>query len=193
MRGAAAAQVLGTTGSAAARRLLYPGVMSSEEAPEADAAAGPPAAKPPTIVVALLGVNLLLSAGGLFMAVKKGKPAHAGGAEHAAEAGPPPREVTGSLITLDPFVVNLNEPQSSRYLKVQVQVEVANSAAVKMFDKSKQLIRDDLLSYLSGLKVADTLGAENKDKIRDALQTAVGDVIGEDRVHRVVFIEFVVQ
>ena len=101
--------------------------------------------------------------------------------------------MTGPLITLDPFVVNLNEPGSSRYLKVQLQVEVANGAAAKSFEKSKQLIRDDLLSYLSGLKVADTLGAESKDKIRDELQAAVGEVIGEDRVHRVVFIEFVVQ
>ena len=65
--------------------------------------------------------------------------------------------------------------------------------AAKAFEKSKQLIRDDLLSYLSGLKVADTLGAESKDKIRDELQAAVAEVIGEDRVHRVVFIEFVVQ
>ncbi len=144
------------------------------------------------VVVALLGLNLALTAAGLFMAVKHGKPAHAAPA-HGAEAGPPPREVTGPLITLDPFVVNLDEPGSSRYLKVQLQVEVANPAAVKLFEKSKQLIRDDLLSYLSGLKVADTQGAPNKDKIRDELFAAVAEVVGEDRVHRVVFIEFVVQ
>ncbi len=165
----------------------------SDAAPEPEAPAGPPAPKPPMVVVALLAVNLLLTAAGLFMAVKKGQPAHAAAGGHAAAAGPPLREVTGPLITLDPFVVNLNEPGSSRYLKVQLQVEVANGAAAKAFEKSKQLIRDDLLSYLSGLKVADTLGAESKDKIRDELQAAVAEVIGEDRVHRVVFIEFVVQ
>ncbi len=163
----------------------------SDDAPESEAPVGPPAAKPPMVVVALLGLNLALTAGGLLMAVKNGKPAHAA-APHVA-AGPPPREVTGPLITLDPFVVNLDEPGSSRYLKLQLQVEVSNASAAKLFEKSKQLIRDDLLSYLSGLKVADTQGTESKDKIRTELEAAVAEVIGEDRVHRIVFIEFVVQ
>lgn len=164
----------------------------SDEPAETEAPPGPPAAKPPMIVMALLGLNLLLTAAGLFMAMKQAKPAHAG-TEHAAPAGPPPREVTGPLVTLDPFVVNLDEPGSSRYLKVQLQVEVSNGAAAKAFEKSKQLIRDDLLRYLSGLKVSDTLGADNKDKIREALEGAVAEVIGEERLHRIVFIEFVVQ
>lgn len=165
----------------------------SDAAPEPEAPAGPPAPKPPMVVVALLAVNLLLTAAGLFMAVKKGQPAHAAAGGHAAAAGPPLREVTGPLITLDPFVVNLNEPGSSRYLKVQVRVEVTNSAAAKLFEKSKTLIRDQLLRYLSGLTVADTQGPENKDKIRDEMVARVAEVIGEDRVRRTIFAEFVVQ
>ncbi len=163
----------------------------SDEA-ESEAPSGPPAPKPPMVVVALLALNLLLTGAGLFLAFTRGRAAHAA-TPPAEPTASPPREVTGPLVTLDPFVVNLDEPGASRYLKVQLQVEVTNPAAAKVFEKSKQLIRDDLLSYLSSLKVAATQGAASKDQIRAHLQTAIGEVIGADRVRRVVFIEFVVQ
>jgi len=163
-------------------------MSSSEEAPEGGEAPAAPGAKPPTILVALLGVNLLLTGLVAFktMTAKPAKP-------HESKPEPPKRQVTGPVIALDPFVVNLNEPGSARYLKVTMQAELANAAAVKVFEKSKQLIRDEMLRYLSGLKVADTLGPENKDHIRDDLEAAVAEVIGEDRIHRMIFAEFVVQ
>lgn len=163
-------------------------MSSNEEAPEGGDAAAAPAAKPPKVLVALLGVNLLLTGLVAFktMTAKPPKP-------HEPKPELPKREVTGPVIALDPFVVNLNEPGSARYLKVTMQAELANAAAVKVFEKSKQLIRDEMLRYLSGLKVADTLGPENKDHIRDDLEAAVAEVIGEDRIHRMIFAEFVVQ
>ena len=166
----------------------------SEEAsePDAAAAAGPPAPKPPMIVVALLGLNLLVGGAGLFLNLTA-KPVAAGPAPAAAAHSEPPKVVTGPVLELDPFVVNLDEPGSSRYLKVQVRVEVTNAAAAKLFEKSKTLIRDQLLRYLSGLTVADTQGPENKDKIRDEMVARVAEVIGEDRVRRTIFAEFVVQ
>lgn len=163
--------------------------MSSNEEPT-DGAEAPatPGSKPPKILVALLGVNLALT-GLVAFKTLTAKP----GVAHAAEPDSVKREVTGPVVALDPFVVNLNEPGSARYLKVTMQAELANGAAVRVFEKSKQLIRDQMLRYLSGLKVADTLGPENKDHIRADLEAAVADVIGGDRVHRMIFAEFVVQ
>lgn len=162
---------------------------SSEEAHEGAEAAAPAGPKPPKILVILLGVNLALT-GLVAFKTMTAKPA---AAHPAREPEPVKREVTGPVVNLDPFVVNLNEPGSARYLKVTVQAELANGSAVKVFEKSKQLIRDQMLRYLSGLKVADTLGPENKDHIRDDLEAAVAEIIGEDRVHRMIFAEFVVQ
>jgi flagellar FliL protein len=166
-------------------------MSSSTEVPQEGGAAPAPAGpKPPKIMVILLGVNIALT-GLVAFKTLTAKPA----AAHAGSAGPEPvkREVTGPLLALDPFVVNLNEPGSARYLKVTMQAELANGAAVKVFEKSKQLIRDQMLRYLSGLKVADTLGPENKDHIREELEAAVAEVIGEGRLHRMIFAEFVVQ
>jgi flagellar basal body-associated protein FliL len=161
---------------------------SAEEAPEGGEAPPPPGGKPPKVLVALLGVNLLLTGLVAFKTMTAKPPK-----QHEAKPEPPKHEVTGKLVALDPFVVNLNEPGSARYLKVTMQAEVSNAAAVKVFEKSKQLIRDEMLRYLSGLKVADTLGPENKDHIREDLEAAVSEVIGENRLHRMIFAEFVVQ
>ncbi len=165
-------------------------MSSNEEVPEGGEAPAVPGPKPPTILVALLGVNLALTGLVAFktLTMKPGV-AHAG----PAAAAPLTREVTGPVVGLDPFVVNLNEPGSARYLKVTMQAELANGAAVHVFEKSKQLIRDAMLRYLSGLKVADTLGPDNKDHIRADLEAAVAEVIGDERVRRMIFAEFVVQ
>ena len=145
------------------------------------------------VVVALLGVNLALTGLVAFKTLTaKPAAAHAQTAS-AGSAGTLPPEITGPVLPLEPFVVNLNEPGSARYLKVTMSIELADKSSGRPFEKSKQLIRDSILRYLSGLTVADTLGPENKDHIRDDLQAAVAEIIGEERLHRMIFDEFVVQ
>ena len=98
-----------------------------------------------------------------------------------------------SVIALDPFVVNLDEPGNARYLKMTVQLELVNEHDGEAIEKSKQVIRDEVLSYLSGLHVKDTLGATAKDTIREALMKRIEAVVGEHKVRRMFFQEFMVQ
>jgi flagellar protein FliL len=165
--------------------------MSDEPSEENHEAPAAPKSKPPIVLIALLAINLGVSGFTLFKVMGASAP-HPVPAAHA-EPGPPKREVIGPLVSLDPFVVNLDEPGSPRYLKVQLQMEMVNGGAVKVFEKNKTLIRDELLGYLSGLKVASTLGAENKNQIRSQLETKVSELIGTERVRRIIFNEFVVQ
>jgi flagellar FliL protein len=120
---------------------------------------------------------------------------------HPAEAAAPVEhkvvevsstEITGPIAELPPFVVNLDEPGTSRYLKVTLQLELFPGADHGL-DKSKQLIRDTILSYLSGLHLKDTLGAEAKEKIRTDLMAKVGKLVGPDKIRRMFFQDFVVQ
>ena len=96
------------------------------------------------------------------------------------------------MVPLEPFVVNLDEPGTSRYLKLTLQVEVAPKAEEALV-KSKELVRDTVLSYLSGLHVKDTLGAEAKDKIRKDLMARLGKLLGPDKIRRMFFADFVIQ
>src|SRR5690606_17164917 len=114
------------------------------------------------VVVALLVLNLGTSGFSTFKLATE-KPATAPAPEAAA---PSTSEVTGPVIALDPFVVNLDEPGQSRYLKVTLQLELVRPDAETVIEKNKQVIRDAILSHLSGLKLADTLGTAAKDKLR---------------------------
>jgi flagellar FliL protein len=120
-------------------------------------------------------------------------------AEAAPAAGHPAvaaetAEVSGPIVALDPFVVNLDEPGTSRYLKMTLQVELAPAPkAEEVLAKNKELIRDAILSYLSGLHLKDTLGAEAKDKIRKDLMARLNKLLGGEKLRRMFFQDFMVQ
>lgn len=149
-----------------------------------------PGAKPSKIILILLALNLGASGFTTFKVVTA-ESAH-GEAEHKAPEPVGP-EVQGPVIALEPFVVNLDEPGQSRYVKITLQLELASPEAEHPLEKSKQLIRDMILSHLSGLKLGDCLGAAAKDKIRTELMTKVGSIVGPGKIRRMFFQEFVVQ
>ena len=115
---------------------------------------------------------------------------------HPAEAAPAPaapaEAVAGPMVALDPFVVNLDEPGTARYLRVTLQLELFPDAEPTL-EKNKHLVRDAILGYLSGLHVKDTLGTEAKDHIRTDVLARLAKLVGPTTVHGVFFQEFVVQ
>jgi len=165
--------------------------MSDE--PAAPKPSEPTAGKPSKAVLGLLLLNLGATG---FVAFKllTAHPAEAApAATHAAaHAAAPTTEVTGPVVALDPFVVNLDEPGTSRYLKVTLELELLPEGEAALA-KSKQLIRDVILSHLSGLHVKDTLGAEAKDKLRQDLMVKVTKLVGPEKIRRMFFQDFVVQ
>ena len=165
--------------------------MSDEPVKPVEVAAAPPAAKSSRAVLGLLVLNLGASGFAVFKLLTA-HPAEAAppGKPHAAEVSS--TEITGPIAELPPFVVNLDEPGPARYLKVTLQLELFPGADHAM-EKSKQLIRDTILSHLSGLHIKDTLGAEAKERIRNDLMAKLVKVLGAEKVRRVFFQEFVVQ
>jgi len=157
-------------------------------------AAAPPSggAKTSKIVLVLLVLNLGASGFGTFKTVTA-KPAHAPPPHEEKHETNEKIEVTGPVMALDPFVVNLDEPGQSRYLKVTMQLELVKPDAQALIEKNKQVIRDAVLSYLSGLKLADTLGVPAKDKLRADVMKKLEEIVGEHKVRRMFFQEFVVQ
>jgi flagellar protein FliL len=164
--------------------------MSDE--PVKPAAAPSTGAKTSKIVLILLVLNLGASGFGTFKAVTA-KPAHAAPAKEDKHEANAKIEVTGPVIALDPFVVNLDEPGQSRYLKVTFQLELIKADTQAAIEKNKQVIRDAILSHLSGLKLADTLGVAAKDKLRADVMKKLEEIVGEHKVRRMFLQEFVVQ
>ncbi len=117
-----------------------------------------------------------------------------------SSAGPQPEQqeaidpsIPPTAVPLDPFVVNLNEPKSSRYLKATIEVEVHGEERIALIEQKKRAIRADVLRYLSGLKVEDTTGEEKKLKIRDELVARVEKQTGANTLAGLYLTEFVIQ
>lgn len=164
--------------------------MSEEPVPPLKPAAAP-SAPPSKAVMGLLVLNLAVSGFVAFKVLTAHPPAAAAPHDEAHEEAPE-AEVVGPVVALDPFVVNLDEPGTSRYLKVTLELELTKTAG-EILVKGKQLVRDTILSYLSGLHVKDTLGAEAKDKIRTDLLARLTKLFGPDKIRRMFFQDFVVQ
>jgi flagellar basal body-associated protein FliL len=135
-------------------------------------------------------ILIVLNLGGTgFVAFKVLKPQHV-----VVEPAPPaPKDEGGIVAPLEPFVVNLNETGSSRYLKASFEVEVAGKPAAEELEHQKRAVRDDILRYLSGLTVQDTQGEANKAKIQEAVIARIEKQLGNAKVKRLFFTEFVVQ
>src|SRR5262245_58758747 len=130
--------------------------MSDEAPPPAkpEAASGGKSSKGPLI----LGIVNLLVTGLIEFKVMTAQPAAEAEPSHEGHGAEPTSDVTGPVVALDPFVVNLDEPGTPRYLKMTLELELYGGAGgghgegggEQMLAKSKQLIRDVILSHISG-------------------------------------------
>ncbi|CAN5910271.1 flagellar basal body-associated FliL family protein [soil metagenome] len=167
-------------------------MSDAADEPAKPAAPAGASAKTSKAVLLLLVLNLGASGFGVFKMLTAPPAAAAVPHEEKHETNQK-IEVTGPVIALDPFVVNLNEPGNPRYLKVTMQAELVTKEAQELIEKNKQVIRDSVLSYLSGLKLADTLGAEAKETMRKETLKKLEEIVGEHKVRRLFFQDFVVQ
>ena len=141
----------------------------------------------PSKLPLLFGLLNLLATGGVGALVFT--TAGSGAAqEEAVDTSEPPIP-----IEMQPFVVNLNEPKSSRYLKVTIELEVHGEERQAAFETKKRAIRSELLRYLSNLTVEDTMGADKKKAINEALLAQVEEHLGKDTIAGLYLTEFVVQ
>ena len=111
-----------------------------------------------------------------------------------AEAKPKERAPVGKIVSVDSFIVNLNEAKATRYLKVTVAVMLTDDSLEEAVKQRMDLFRDGVLTYLSGLSIDDVRGSETKELIRERMLELANESLGEGEVvQQVLFKEFVVQ
>lgn len=166
--------------------------MAKENAPETDAPS-PPEKKgrklslKKILILAVLG--LVLTAGGLVAYIvmvdepSSGQEAHAGqnAAKHRVN------------MPLDPFLVNLADKETRRYLKLKVELEVEDEAAVKELQNSLPRIRDTLILLLSSKTYLDLSSLEGKQQLKEDIKKKVTALPGGKKVSDVYFTDFVAQ
>jgi len=94
---------------------------------------------------------------------------------------------------LESFVVNLDDVNNSKFLKMKVSIELDNSEAQGELESKKIMIRDAILTFLSSLKVTDTTGIEGKASIKEGIINRVNNILTTGKAKNVYYNEFVVQ
>ncbi len=117
--------------------------------------------------------------------------------ENEAEAGGEKQPHAGKepevVYPLEPFVVNINEKEDIRYLKVKVEFGIKSEKAKEMLEARKAPLRDAILVLLTTKTYADVQELSGKSKLRDEILAAANRIIPEGGVAKVYFTDFVIQ
>uniref|UniRef100_I2PXB4 Flagellar protein FliL n=1 Tax=Desulfovibrio sp. U5L TaxID=596152 RepID=I2PXB4_9BACT len=94
-------------------------------------------------------------------------------------------------VALPPFVVNLADPNARRYLKIVLDVEMTGNP--ELLEANQAKIRDSLLMLLSSKTSQDLGTLEGKILLRKEIVDRLNQALGQAKVARVYFTDFVIQ
>ena len=166
--------------------------MAKDKAQDTETPPPPEKAKSKLSVkkVLIMGfLGLLLTGGGLvaYVLMTDEPPV---GKEAQAGQGSLHNHVTMSL---DPFLVNLADKESRRYLKLKVELEVNSEGTKEELQQFLPHIRDSLILLLSSKTYIDLSTMEGKQKLKEEIKKRVSALPGGKKVSNVFFTEFVAQ
>ena len=101
-----------------------------------------------------------------------------------------PEDLTFSM---DAIVVNLNEEDSIRYLKLRMDLEMNSGAARTEIERKQPQLRDEANLYLSGLSYDQVKGTQEKVALKEELLRRFNATLTSGRISRIYFVEFVIQ
>ncbi|MBW1708851.1 MAG: flagellar basal body-associated FliL family protein [Deltaproteobacteria bacterium] len=150
------------------------------------------------VVIALIGIvfAMLIFAPGVipFLGDKPAAETATSGQAAQGEGGTEEDEnVLGVLYSLQPFIVNLVDPNVQRYLKIKLELELNNKIVQSEIDLRMPQIKDSLLILLSSKSFSDIKSVEGKMRLRMEIIGRINSFLSDGRVKNVYFTEFVVQ
>jgi len=146
----------------------------------------------------LVGVAVLVLAGGGFMGWTMVRSDLATGSNQQTPSGQQTSKATtepdvGPTFTLDPFVVNLNEPGGKRYLKSRIELEYVDDKVRQELESRLPQLRDVILMHLSSKALDDIQSVEGKIELKNALVTRINQVLKLGKIRNLYFTQFVIQ
>jgi flagellar FliL protein len=161
--------------------------MSDEKAPATPKAAAPKGGKKKILIIGAV-LLLAIGGGGAYWWT-----ASASGAEGEAAKE---EDVERGIVKLDPFVVNLADVGTSRYLRVTIELLVKDAEVADELEKNRVSLtqaRSAILELLTTQSSAELVKAEGKAALRQAIKESVSKAVNHLEVIDVLFTDFVVQ
>lgn len=157
--------------------------------PQQEAPAPPVQARRKSVWLVAGAIVVLLACAAVAVFATSGEP------EQDAAAAPAPRDAT-TVVSLEPFIVNLADQEHERYLRLTVSLVLACEAgtpAEKEEGPEHALVRDRVLSVLGSKHAEELISFEGKEALRLELQRCLADLLPDQTVLDVLFTEFLVQ
>ncbi len=183
--------------------------MAKEEQAATEAPAEGGSKKKLFIIIGAAVAVLVIAGVVVFMMMGKGdkkkegtdphaSPAAAAGGHGAAPAGDAHGAAGGAagattIFPLEPFIVNIYDGQDLRYLKVKVELDMANPGVKPELEGRLAPIRDAILVVLTTKTLQEVQDVQGKNQLRDEILTAISKIVAQGKVTKVYFTDFVVQ
>lgn len=167
----------------------------AEKAPQGEGQA-PSKSKLNLIIFAVLGVLLMGAIGvAAYMMGKSNTPAAEPQAQTGAAAVTPngTKVLSGLMVEVEPFIVNILDGQGTRYLKAAITLEVDSDAAVQESTDRMPQIRDAVLLLISNKTFGEMSDLQGKLQLRAELMSKINSFFRKGKVQKIYFTEFVVQ
>jgi len=98
-----------------------------------------------------------------------------------------------SIVTMEPFIVNIYDGQDLRYLRVRVELEVASEEVKVETEARKAQLRDAILVLLTTKTMLDIRDQQGKNQLRQEIFTVSNNILPPGKLKKVYFTDFVVQ
>lgn len=99
----------------------------------------------------------------------------------------------GYLYGFDPIIVNLADTEIPRYLKIRIELEGYSPKPEEEIDKRIPQIKDAIITVLSSKTFKEIYDREGKKRLKEELLQRVEQLLGEHRIKKIYFTEFVIQ
>ncbi len=146
-------------------------------------------------LVLILIVLLLLGGGGAFGYIKFFK-AKKGEKKEKAEVVAPVRQGSSEKLIpmpLNPYLVNLIDPDTRRYLKIRIVLNLSDKKLEKEITDKLPSISDAIIMFLTSKTYDEVISPMGKRKLKNEILKIVNKHLQTGRVTQVFFTEFLVQ
>lgn len=141
------------------------------------------------LLIIIIAVVVLLAGGaGAYFFVFKGE-----GEKKETNTKKESKEGTGVNFSFEPFVVNLMDTGGTKYLKISIQIELADTKLMEKAKSRTPQLRDAIITLLSNKTSEELITSEGKIVLKDEIKQRANQILGEGNVINVYLTDFVMQ
>ena len=137
------------------------------------------------LIIIISGALAVIIAGAIggFYFFKKGE----------SKASPVQQPVVVATWPMEAFIVNIQDGNSERYLKLVIQLEVSDATVIPELEQLKPRLRDTILDLLTPKTYKELMDLAGKQRLREDIAGRINNILTKGKVTKVFFTDFVVQ